>query len=78
MATTSSFVLLGDTLFDNYIITFNKIDNKVGFYGNTAVISIFGNNQSFMTGQWVMLGINIGLLLFAVFLLFFIKINRRS
>lgn len=74
LATTSSIVLLGDTLFDNYIITFDKIQGKIGFYGNTEVVHIFGSNSQFMSSQWGMMSIDIVFFVFALFLMCWMRL----
>lgn len=72
LATLSDAILLGDVLFNQYIITFDKINGQIGFNGNTKVVPIEGGNSSFAVGEYVLFGFNIILLLAITFLIFYL------
>lgn len=38
-------ILLGDTLFLNYIVTFSKQEGQVGFYGNASSVYTVGDHE---------------------------------
>ena len=69
LSTTSTILLLGDTLFHTNIITFNKNEGTVGFCGNSvgpkpspspspapAPVPIVGKHHGFIISQYIMLG----------------------
>jgi hypothetical protein len=48
LSTVGSQILLGDTLFQNYLITFDKLGAQIGFNGiNTVSVPVFGGDHSF-------------------------------
>lgn len=71
LSDTSTILLLGDTLFLNYVITFDKTQAQVGFYGSTTEIQIVGDNSGFMISQWIMISFTI------IILILLCILNRR-
>lgn len=65
-------VLLGDTLFMNYNITFNKESSLIGFNGDIENVEIFGSQQ-FVISQYVVGALSIALLIWALFLAYYLS-----
>lgn len=55
----NNYILLGDTFFRNYIITFDKQNAQIGFSGNYRLVSVIGvNSQTYLQrGQIAMASI---------------------
>lgn len=81
LSTTENTVLLGDTLFFNNIITFDKNAGTVGFCGgeigpngqphpgpSPSPVPIIGRDQGFLISQYIMLSISIIILIYSIVL----------
>jgi hypothetical protein len=59
----SNFILLGDTLFQNYVITFDKQKSRIGFSGNYETIDLIGtDSQVYFYDSQISMAIIAGLL----------------
>ncbi len=70
METPTPEVLLGDTLFMMYNITFDKTNQQIGFEGNTHYVGIFGNSNGFIISQLALLGFAILFFILSAIMLF--------
>lgn len=69
LSTTAGIILLGDTLFLKYIITFDKSNAQVGFSGDTKSIQVIGQTGGFLTSQYIMMSLSIIFMLIFCFLI---------
>lgn len=76
LSTTDTEILLGDTLFFQYSITFDKTNAQIGFSGDTVEITIFGG-KGFNASQYVMLSFSVLSLIWALFLLYHLRMKEK-
>ncbi len=67
-------ILLGDIFFRQYVVSFDKFDGLVGFYGNTRQIFIY-DSQSFLISQYVLCAFMAGIALLGLGLWLFSRSN---
>ena len=63
-------LILGDVFFRQYNVSFSKINNQIGFQGNTQNVS-FNNINIFIYGEYILLGIIIIVLIYGIFVILF-------
>lgn len=55
LTTVGQLIILGDVFFREYIVSFDRVNAKVGFYGNTAPVYVFDPDY-FVVLQYVVCG----------------------
>ena len=76
-SSASSLLILGDVFFRSYIVTFDKANSQIGFYGNTTLIETVGVSF-FALSQYIMVPI-LGILVILYFsLLFVLKMKKGN
>jgi hypothetical protein len=91
LSTTSTTILLGDTLFLNNIVTFNKNQATVGFCGTDVgphpnpspspppvPVPIVGSDHGFVVSQYIMLGFSVIALIVLIILGIIMKVTPES
>ena len=68
-------MLLGDTLFMEYVITFDKLTSRIGFQGDIDNVIVFGEQQ-FLISQYIMMGSNLLIFVMGIWMIFFLRATK--
>lgn len=78
VSTNPPEILLGDTLFLEYGVTFSKGTQEIGFNGDVQGVYGFGEDENFVVVEYVMLGLQLVLFLGFVMLMLVLRSTVRA